>query len=148
MNTVKGVFSKKSDEWETPIELFFGLNDAYRFTIDVAADENNRLCDAYYSAENDALQNPRSGSCWCNPPYSKAKDFVRKALEEIRNNKDCRLIVMLLPSRTDTQWFHDLLASPFAQIKFIRGRLRFGGSRQSAPFPSILVVLTKQPKTR
>ena len=148
MNTVKGVFSKKSDEWETPEDLFAGLDVVYRFTLDVSADESNALCDYFYNAEDDGLSRPWNGRCWCNPPYSKAKDFVHKALNEIRDNEECLVVVMLLPSRTDTQWFHDLLASPFAYIKFIRGRLRFGGSKQNAPFPSILVSLTKQPKLR
>ena len=143
MNTVKGIFSHASDEWGTPKQLFSRLNDIYDFDLDVAATEQNKMCDLYFTKENDALGLSWEGKCWCNPPYSCAGEFVKKAIDEIQNNDYCNVIVMLLPSRTDTAWFHELLTCRFASIEFIRGRLVFDGAKSTAPFPSIIVTLRK-----
>lgn len=77
---------------------------------------------------------------WCNPPYSELKLWCKKAYEE-RNNAE--VIVMLLPVRTDTKAFHDYIYHK-AELRFIRGRLRFGDSKQNAPFPSMVVVFRKE----
>ena len=78
------------------------------------------------------------GTIWCNPPYGKEiGKWVQKAYE---TSKSGETVVMLLPARTDTQWFHDYIYGK-AEIRFIRGRLKFGGSKYNAPFPSMIVIL-------
>lgn len=134
-------FSHKTDEWETPQWLFDRLNRIFCFEIDVCANEQNHKCDRYFTAKDDALTKDWSGMrCWCNPPYGrKIKDFVKKASETVKDHNTT--VVMLLPGRTDAGWYHEYIANnPQAHTVFLRGRLRFGGSKWNAPFPSMIVV--------
>lgn len=132
------MFSSKTDLWETPQEFFNALDNEFGFDLDVCATPENAKCSAYYTPEQDGLSQPWDGVVWCNPPYGKnIGKWVQKAHEENRRNNN--YIVMLLPARTDTKWFHDYILSK-AEIRFIRGRLKFGGAKNSAPFPSMVVV--------
>lgn len=127
------LFSSKTDLWETPQKLFDELNDEFAFTLDVCAISENAKCSTFYSPENDGLKKPWFGSCWCNPPYSRnIGKWVKKAIESNT------LVVMLLPARTDTKWFHECLRH--GEIRFIKGRLKFGEAKNSAPFPSVIVI--------
>lgn len=131
------MFSSKTDLWETPQELFDELNHEFHFTLDVCALPENAKCSRYYTPEQDALSQPWEGVCWCNPPYGKGVgEWVRKALF---TSVGGATVVMLLPARTDTRWFHEYIYGK-AEIRFIKGRLKFGGSKNSAPFPSMIVV--------
>lgn len=131
------MFSSKTDLWSTPQDLFDKLNKEFDFTIDVAANKENAKCKKFYTKEEDGLSKEWNGSVWCNPPYGKdIGKWVKKAYES-KNN--CSCIVMLLPSRTDTKWFHEYILNK-AEIRFLKGRLKFGNSKNSAPFPSIIVV--------
>lgn len=133
MNT-DAMFSSKSDLWETPQWLFDKLNDEWRFETDVCAVESNKKCAHYYSPEQDGLSQKWGGCCWCNPPYGREiGKWVKKAAESDAT------VVMLLPARTDTKWFHDYCLK-YGEITFLRGRLKFGDSKNSAPFPSMIVV--------
>ena len=137
MNT-EVMFSSKADLWETPQILFDQLNNEFHFNLDVCALPENAKCAAYYTPEMNGLVQPWYGNCWCNPPYGrKIGEWVKRAhnyaMEGITT-------VMLLPARTDTQWFHDYILNPMREIRFIRGRLKFGGAKNSAPFPSMVVV--------
>ena len=133
MNT-NGIFSKASDEWETPKDLFYKLHHQYRFTLDPCATEKNALCNKFFTMENDGLKQSWEGErVFCNPPYSKVKEWVKKASEEKA------LTVMLIPARTDTSWFHDIVQKK-GMFYFIRGRLKFSNSKNSAPFPSMIVL--------
>jgi site-specific DNA-methyltransferase (adenine-specific) len=86
----------------------------------------------------DGLKQEWTGVCWCNPPYGrKIGLWVEKAAKA-----ECT-VVMLLPARTDTRWFHDYIYG-YAEIRFIRGRLKFGGAQNSAPFPSMIVIFDRQ----
>lgn len=97
----------------------------------------NAKCSKYYSPEQDGLSQKWDGVCWCNPPYGrKVKDWVLKAEQSA---KDGAIVVMLLPARTDTKWFHDYILGK-AEIRFLKGRLKFGGANNSAPFPSMIVI--------
>ena len=133
----------KTDEWATPRILFDELDSIYEFTFDAAASSQNRLCDKWAGLdhEDDSLKDGLKASwaneiVWCNPPYGRQiKDWVKKAHMESANAK----IVMLLPARTDTAWFHDYAI--MHKVTFIRGRLKFGEHRASAPFPSIIVEM-------
>ena len=137
MNT-EVMFSSKTDLWETPQDLFDRLDAEFGFDLDACALPQNAKCAAYYTPEQDALSQPWDGVVWCNPPYGRnIGKWVQKAREENRRNNN--YIVMLLPARTDTRWFHDYILGK-AEIRFIRGRLKFVGSKNSAPFPSMVVV--------
>lgn len=139
------MFSSKTDQWETPQYLFDELNDEFGFDLDVCADESNHKCDNYFTKEQDGLKQEWDGAVWCNPPYGrKIGEWVEKAYySNIRYNN---YIVMLLPARTDTKWFHNYIYYDKAEIRFIRGRLKFGNAKNSAPFPSMIVIY--KPKER
>lgn len=138
MNT-ELMFSSKTDLWETPQDLFDKLNNEFQFTLDVCATPENAKCDKFYTKEQDGLKHPWKGTVWCNPPYGRGiGQWVRRALFASVSGAT---VVMLLPARTDTKWFHDYIYKRNnVEIRFIRGRLKFGGSKNSAPFPSMVVV--------
>lgn len=127
------LFSSNKEDWETPQDLFDELDKEFNFTIDVASNEENHKCNRYYTEkENGLLQDWNNEMVWCNPPYGrKIGEWVKKASK----NK----VVMLLPARTDTKWFHEYIYNK-AEIRFIKGRLKFGNSVNSAPFPSMIVI--------
>lgn len=129
-------FSSATDMWETPQVLFDALNDKYQFKIDVCATAVNAKCEKYYSPEIDGLKQEWAGACWMNPPYGRGiGTWIKKAYESSFNGA---IVVCLLPARTDTKWFHDYCTK--GRIEFIKGRLKFGGHKNSAPFPSMIVV--------
>ena len=133
-----GLFTSNTDQWETPQELFNQLDQEFNFNLDVCALPENAKCENYYSPEIDGLSQQWLGSCWMNPPYGRQiGKWVKKAYDEhlIHGSR----IVCLLPARTDTKWFHDYILGK-AEIRFIKGRLKFGSSKGSAPFPSMIVV--------
>ena len=131
------MFSSKTDLWETPQDLFDKLNNEFHFTLDVCATPENAKCDSFYTKEQDGLSQPWKGVVWCNPPYGKQiGSWVRRGFFASQSGNT---VVMLLPARTDTRWFHEYIYGK-AEIRFIRGRLKFGGSKNSAPFPSMVVV--------
>lgn len=130
----KGMFTSTTDEWETPQDLFDALDIVFHFTLDVCATADNAKCERYYTKEEDGLNQKWDGVCWMNPPYGREiGKWVKKAYES-----GC-VCVCLLPARTDTKWFHDYVLGK-AEIHFIKGRLKFGNSKNSAPFPSMIVV--------
>lgn len=133
------MFSSKTDEWSTPQDLFDSLNEEFHFDLDVCANETNHKCALYYDKRQDGLKKPWKGHVvWCNPPYGREiGKWVKAANQE--HMKNGTTIVMLLPARTDTKWFHDDILG-WAEIRFLRGRLKFGGSKNSAPFPSMLAI--------
>lgn len=136
------MYSSKKQDWSTPQELFVKLNDEFHFTMDPCADDLNHKCEKYYTKDQDGLkQNWAGEKVFCNPPYGREiGKWVKKCYDET-NTGDCQLAVMLIPARTDTRWFHDYIYNHNAdEIRFIKGRLRFGGSNTDAPFPSMIVV--------
>lgn len=134
------LFSNKSDEWVTPEEIFYSLNEEFGFTLDPCSTDKNHKCETYYTKEQDGLNMPWRGyRVFCNPPYSNIKAWVEKAFRESRY--DNTLVVLLIPSRTDTKYFHDFIYNR-AEIRFVKGRLRFlgDGKLDNAPFPSMIVI--------
>lgn len=130
----EAMFSSKADLWETPQDFFDKLNEEFRFQTDVCALPENAKCENFYTPEQDGLVQEWSGTCWCNPPYGRQiGKWVRKASESKATT------VMLIPARTDTAWFHDYIYGK-AEVRFIRGRLRFSGAKENAPFPCMVVV--------
>ena len=126
--------------WATPQDFFDKLNEEFHFTLDPCADDLNHKCDKYYTKEQDGLKQNWSGErVFCNPPYGRATPkWVQKCFDEVYSGK-CRCAVMLLPARTDTRWFHDCIYNR-AEVRFVKGRLKFGGQKNSAPFPSMVVI--------
>jgi phage N-6-adenine-methyltransferase len=139
MNT-EVMFSSKTVEWETPQDLFDELNKEFDLQLDVCATNENRKCDNWYTKEIDGLGQNWSTwgyNCWMNPPYGREiGKWVHKAY--LQSQRGCT-VVCLLPARTDTKWFHDFIYGK-AEIRFIKGRLKFGGCKNSAPFPSMIVI--------
>jgi site-specific DNA-methyltransferase (adenine-specific) len=132
------MFSSQKDEWATSQDFFDGLNKQYNFTLDPCATAQNTKCPKFYTQQDNGLNQDWSGNVvYVNPPYSNVKEWVKKALQESR--KPNTTIVMLVAARTDTKFFHDYCTKA-NQIFFIKGRLKFGGSANSAPFPSMVVV--------
>ena len=137
MTISESLYSSKTDMWETPQELFDELDKEFQFDLDVCAIPENAKCKRYYTPEHDGLIQPWDGTCWCNPPYGRnIGQWVRRALFASVGGAT---VVMLLPARTDTKWFHDYIYKR-AEIRFVKGRLKFGNSKNSAPFPSMIVV--------
>lgn len=129
-------FSSKTDLWETPQDLFDKLNSEFHFTVDVCATQENAKCPVFFTQEQDGLKQSWTGVCWCNPPYGRAiTKWVKKAYESSQNGAT---VVMLIPSRTDTAWWHDYVIK--GGMRFLRGRLKFGNSKNSAPFPSAICI--------
>ncbi len=152
------MFSKASDEWRTPVELFERLDAEFGFDLDVAATKDNHWKENYIGPDRtrpdrqDALacrwtwltSSQKPAVCWMNPPYSRCREFIEKAAQEA---KDGATVVCLVPSRTDTRWWHQHVwdgASntfrPGVEVRFIKGRLKFGESQNSAPFPSVVII--------
>ena len=137
MNINKGLFTSNTGEWETPQGLFDKLNKEFSFNLDVCATDENTKCSCYWTKEQDGLKQEWRGTCWMNPPYGREIGrWVKKAYEE--SLKCTTTVVCLLPARTDTRWFHDYCFK--GKIRFIKGRLKFGNSKNSAPFPSAIVI--------
>ena len=131
-------FSSRRKDWETPPDLFAELDAEFGFDLDVCALPHNTKCRDYFTPHLDGLQQtwaPRT--CWMNPPYGRViKDWVAKAYEAALCGAT---VVGLLPSRTDTQWFHRHIWK-HAEIRYIEGRITFVGAENAAPFPSMIVV--------
>jgi hypothetical protein len=167
-NNLNVHFSTGKDDWETPQELFAEYNNIYGFGLDACANEVNAKCNKYFSEGDcifgdtlglfeedqevdskfagkdcigiDGLKQSWDGygSVWCNPPYSKLKVWIKKAYEEHQKGVT---VVMLLPARTDTIAWHEYIFShKHVKVEFLRGRLKFSNSKNSAPFPSAIVV--------
>ena len=134
MNT-EVMFSSKSNEWATPQALFDELDREFHFTLDPCATPENAKCRKYYTQADDGLAQDWSGeTVFCNPPYGREiQKWVKKAAVSEATT------VMLIPARTDTTYFHDYIYGK-AEIRFIRGRVKFGDSKTGAPFPSMIVV--------
>lgn len=133
-------FSSKSEEWATPQDFFEQIDKEFHFNLDACATAENAKCDKYYTKEQDGLSQEWNGIVWCNPPYGRSIGmWVKKAYESKAT------VVLLVPARTDTKWFHAYVLGK-AEVRFVKGRLKFGGCKNSAPFPSMLVVYRKEIK--
>lgn len=140
MNT-ELMFSSKTDLWATPQHIFDELDKEFNFNLDPCAIEENAKCKHYFTPKINGLKQSWIGhNVFCNPPYGREiTKWVEKAYNESRN-KDT-LVVMLIPARTDTKYFHDFIYNK-SEIRFIKGRLKFGDSNNSAPFPSMVVIFS------
>lgn len=132
-------FSSETDLWATPQNFFDRYNRRFGFDLDVCATPDNAKCARFYTKTDDGLAQEWSGTVWMNPPYGREIGrWMQKAHESALAGAT---VVCLVPARTDTRWWHDYAMK--GEIEFIKGRLKFGGSKNSAPFPSAIVVFRK-----
>lgn len=138
------LLSSKNMCWCTPQKFFDTLDKEFNFVLDAAATPETAKCSSFFTPDDDGLSQSWNvgGAVFCNPPYGREiGKWVRKAYEE---SQKCRYpIVMLIPARTDTSYFHEYIYGK-AKIRFVRGRLRFtdeeGNTSDPAPFPSMVAV--------
>lgn len=130
------LMSSRTDLWATPQAFFDVMNREFGFTLDVCATAENAKCSRYYTTSDDGLSQPWTGVCWMNPPYGREIGrWMKKAYEASRHGAT---VVCLVPARTDTAWWHDYAVK--GETRFLKGRLRFGEAKNSAPFPSAIIV--------
>ena len=133
------LYSSRSEEWPTPQQFFHTLDSEFHFTLDPCATRRNAKCKRYFTkAQNGLDQGWRAHRVFCNPPYG--RDISKWARKCFEAGQGGALVVLLAHARTDTRWFHDWVYGKADEIRFIRGRLKFGDGRQSAPFPSLVAV--------
>lgn len=134
----KLMFSSKDQTWETPIEFFNKINKEFSFDLDVCAVPETAKCEKYFTPEIDGLSQDWKGNCWMNPHYGRQiGKWIEKAYTESLKGAT---VVCLIPARTDTRYWHEFIFPYAYEIRFIKGRLKFGNSDNSAPFPSALVI--------
>lgn len=132
-------YSSKKMDWETPQDFFDRMNGEFHFTLDAASSHENKKCERYFTEEENGLEQDWQGeTVWVNPPYGKElPKWVEKCYME--GQKKNTTVVMLIPSRTDTKYFHNFIYGK-AEIRFLKGRLKFVGAKDAAPFPSMVVI--------
>lgn len=134
---LSGMTSSATPEWETPTAFFDKLNAEFGFTVDVCATPENAKCARYYTAKENGLIQDWKGVCWMNPPYGREiPKWIRKAFISAKQGAT---VVCLVPARTDTRWWHDHIEGK-AEVRFVKGRLKFNGHKWNAPFPSAVVI--------
>lgn len=138
MNTAV-MFSSETDLWPTPQWFYDELHAEFNFTLDPCSTAANAKCPTFFTKEDDGLtQEWAPHTVFMNPPYGREiADWIRKAYEESRKGAT---VVCLVPARTDTRWFHEYVYGKADEIRFVKGRLKFGDAKNSAPFPSMVVV--------
>lgn len=133
--------SSKTSEWPTPQSFFDELNAEFGFDLDPCSTHENAKCDRHFTAEEDGLRQEWKGTVYVNPPYGKEIGlWVEKAY---RSSLAGATVVCLLPANTDTRWFHDWCLK--GELRFVKGRLKFGDGKDSAPFASVVVVFRPAP---
>lgn len=143
MGINKGMFTSNTDLWATPQDFFDKLNEEFNFELDVCATKENAKCEKYFTEEMDGLKQEWTGVCWMNPPYGRQiGKWLKKAYESSLNGAT---VVCLVPARTDTKWWHEYCMK--GEIRLVKGRLKFGDSKNSAPFPSAVVIFGENAKT-
>src|SRR5262249_9744068 len=130
-------FRSDSCEWPTDQAFFDQVNAAFGFTLDVCATAENAKCPTFYTRAQDGLSQPWTGRVWCNPPYGKGIERWIERAHRVAVKGEAEVVVCLVFARTDTRWWHEWAAH--AEVRFIKGRLNFGG-QYYAPFPSVLLV--------
>ena len=136
-----GLFTSNTSEWATPQWLFDQLDEEFHFTLDPCSTHENAKCAKHFTQEDDGLSKDWIGErVYCNPPYGRQiGKWVKKASES------GTFVVMLLPARTDTKWFHDYIyGAGGVEIRFLKGRLYFNDQKGRAPFPSMVVIFRNE----
>lgn len=139
-------FSSAESKWETPQAVFDALDAEFRFDLDACASPETAKCKRWFGEKDDALLKDWAGTVFCNPPYGRGDVLPRWIRKGHAESLKGATVVMLVPSRTETRWFHDYCMK--GEIRFLRGRLKFGGAKHNAPFPSMVVVFRPAPQGR
>ena len=136
-------YKKKSMEWTTPGKLFKELDNEFNFTLDPCSTHSNALCFKHYTIEEDGLNQDWSNEIvFMNPTYGREiSKWIKKAYLESLNNAT---VVCLLPCRTDTRYWHEYILMYAKEIRYIKGRLKYGNSKINAPFSSAIVVFSSE----
>lgn len=138
LNTNHPHFTSNRDDWATPPDLFERLDAEFGFTLDAAATEHNAKVERFYTEADDGLAQPWTGAVWCNPPYGRSVHrWIEKAIRSARSGAT---VVLLVPARTDSVWFQQLMEHA-DEIRWLAGRITFEGAPEPAPFPSAIAVL-------
>ena len=133
----ESLYSSGSIEWETPTKVFRILDSEFGFNLDPCATQDNAKCARFFTLEEDGLKQEWTGTVFVNPPYGREVGrWVEKAYQESQKGA---VVVCLIHSRTDTRWWHEW-GMKAAEMRFIRGRLKFGNPKNSCPFPSVVVI--------
>ena len=148
----KSLFSSATVEWATPAWLFDALKMEFPFSLDPCSTHENAKCELHFTKEENGLELDWSDHVvFMNPPYG--REIVRWMEKAYESSKQGATVVCLVPARTDTVWWHRFAMR--GEIRLLRGRIRFVGGRNSAPFPSAIVILrpngigiTAPPKSR
>lgn len=137
------LFSSRSCEWPTPQSFFDALDAEFCFTLDPCATADNAKCEKFFTLADDGLAQDWSNEViFCNPPYGREiATWARKCFESARQGATA---VLLVHARTDTRWFHDWVYGK-AELRFVKGRLKFGNAKTSAPFPSLIAIYRPRP---
>ncbi len=131
------MFSSETDTWATPQDFFNKLHAVFRFETDVCALPENAKCEHYYTPDENGLDQTWQGICWMNPPYGRGiTEWIAKAYRSAKENG--ATVVCLVPAKVDTRWWHQYCA--MGEVFFVKGRLKFGDSKNCAPFPNAVVV--------
>lgn len=145
MTISPALYSSRSEEWATPQALFDALDAEFHFDLDAAASHDNHKTRAYFVRKGCARPDAfdvrwidHGRRIFCNPPYGRnIGQWFAKAREA---QADGALVVMLAHARTDTRWWHEHVQGIASEVRFVKGRLRFGDGKQSAPFPSAVII--------
>ena len=132
------LYSSRSEEWATPPHFFASLDAEFGFTLDPCATRRNAKCPIFFTKADDGVAKDWGNhTVFCNPPYGRTiGDWARKCYLASQAGAT---VVLLVHSRTDTRFFHDWIYGK-AELRFVRGRLKFGDGTQSAPFPSLVAI--------
>lgn len=134
------VHSSKTHTWSTPQEFFDRLNEEFQFTLDPCAEPETAKCEKFYTYRENGLAQDWTGErVFCNPPYG--PDLTRWIIKCATEKTE--VCVMLIPARTDTKVWHEWIFNN-AEVRFVKGRLKFGGAENSAPFPSAVVIFRNE----
>ena len=135
-------YSSETNEWATPRNVFDELNDEFNFKLDPCATKENAKTDKFFTIEDDGLSQEWTETTFMNPPYGREiKKWVKKAYDESLKGT---VVVCLIPARTDTSYWHDYIFEKACEVRFVKGRIKFGDSNQGAPFPSAVVIFNER----
>ena len=152
MGNMKVHYSSETNEWATPQDFYDKLDKDFNFNLDPCSTKDNAKCDKFFTIDDDGLAQSWVGyNVFMNPPYGREiKFWIEKALKETllgaerERERERTIVVCLIPARTDTQYWHDYIFGKAKEVRFVKGRLKFGDGKNSAPFPSAVVVFDSE----
>ena len=144
MGIDNNAFKSKSEEYETPNEIFEPLQKEFNLKLDVCVTHLNSKCDLFYKKEDDSLTKDwhKDGNFWMNPPFGRdLKRWVQKAYEESQKGV---IGVLILPVRCNTLWWHKYIIDTKAEVRFLKGETKFVGHKRGLWLPFAIVIFNKK----